>query len=827
MTEFDKGGAAFSRLECGYLTEACGMAVEPPVFSWQGSKAVLQISDESGQVVYCSQTEVTSPFRPLWEVLPQKVYFWQLTGADGKSAAAKMETAFANDFEWLPAKWICDHYNPGGMLPPISVFIKKFQIPELPENSRARLYIGALGVYRAVLNGSAVSDQVLAPGAVDFSSRTLYQTYPVEKLLQSGENELSIELAGGWHNGAIARTGFHCDRPFYNTPDALIVRLELWKKNGSVPELLCFSDGSWQVYHDGPRRYSDIFMGEYFDGRRRIEKCSPLTSEIDIPVKLDARNGVPVRRIMELPALRMMEHGEVTVVDFGQNFTGRERITFTAPAGTCVKIRHGEMLDDNGMVYTGNLRTAEAMTTIIAPGGEFTFEPEFTFYGFRYIEVAGVKDFSVTAVVLHSDLEVCCCFKSSNTLLNNFMENVLWSQRSNFLDIPTDCPQRDERRGWAADAQIFAQAALYNMHGAAFFRKWLTDFRSCTPKNGKFPNYAPAYPYYALQDSCGVSGWADAGVVIPYLLYLNYGDREMLAENFPAICKWIDRQAEEASDGLVCHCRFGDWLNVSDPTGEEFISTAYFAYGAGLASEIAEVLDDEENGERMKRHRQMAQQAFRKKFIDGNGCLREKSQCAAAMALQFGLLNESERKNAVRQLTASVKERGNHLSTGFLGTPLLLPALSDNGETELAYTLLEQTGCPSWLYPVTQGATTIWERWDSWVDGRGFGNEGMNSFNHYAYGAAAAWVCSTAAGIRPRRETPGYREFILAPHPGGTLTELKLVFNSPAGRIVSAWSREDGEVNYRFEVPVGTLAHLRLPGEKETVLAPGEYTFRR
>ena len=815
----------FRRLECEYLASPCGIAVKAPNLSWQGPAGRLQIFAGNGQLVFDSFAEVDSPFQPDWMPLPQQRYFWRLQH-ESWGAESEFETALDDAASWAPANWIRDPYNPGGTEAPTSVFQTCFKAPEWIKNGRGRLYIGALGLYSVTLNGVKITDAVLTPGAMDFSRRAIYQTYPVESFLSPGYNLLVFELAGGWHSGLIASTGVNYDRPFYGTQDALIVRLEAQKALDAPWELLCFSNSrTWQAFNQGPRRYSDIFLGEYFDARQDRGEPSPGIAEFENFLQLAAGHNPPVRRIMELQPCSVKRHGKSFIVDFGQNFAGRERIVFNAPRGTEIVIKHGEMLHDDGSLYTENLRSARAVTTIIAPGGEFTFEPEFTFYGFLYLEICGLEDFTVTAQVLHSELAVCGRCSSSNALLDRFMENVLWSQRSNFLDIPTDCPQRDERRGWTGDAQVFASTALFNMHCAAFFRKYLTDLRLCCSRDGRFPDYAPCYPYNDLQSSFGNSGWSDAGVVIPYWLYLHYGDKMILRESAPAIYKWIDYQARDLQQkNVCCHARYGDWLNINDPTSEEFISTAYFAYGATLASRIAGTLGDQEAGERMLQHERLVKEYFKHRFLSPDGELLERSQCAAAMALDFDLLDDSQRRMATAALSSSIKTHG-HLTTGFLGTPLLLYALSNNNELDLAYKLLESTRCPSWLYPVTQGATTIWERWDSWNFERGFADMTMNSFNHYAYGASAGWVYQIAGGIQGLWEYPGFRKFKLAPQPGGSLQYLTVEYDSPAGLIKSGWRRSSSGTEYNFEIPVGTSAEVLLPGREKMELSAGKYTY--
>ncbi len=808
----------FTRLECNYLAEPLGIAVEPPTLSWQGPAACVQIHDGSA-LCFATTGKVHSPFRPDWRPEPQTAYRWTL---DGDAAESHFETAFADDADWQPAQWLADPWYSAALKAPVSRFETEFMIDRLDDRP-ARLYLSSLGVYRALLNGQPVGDATLAPGAPDFYTRTLYQTYDVGSLLQAGRNHIAIDLADGWHASAVARIGDHFCKPFYATPNAVIARLDRFAPKGV--ETLAATNSAWRVAHDGPYRYSDIYMGEWFDATRTFRDFGQV-AVIAPRIRLDARNGAPVRRIQTLPPASKVRRKGATIVDFGQNIAGRERITFCAPRGARVVIRHGEMLEADGGLYTANLRDAEATTIIIASGAEETFEPEFTFYGFRYLEVSGTAEFEITAQVLHSDLAPVGAIRCDHELINRLMQNVQWGQRGNFLDIPTDCPQRDERRGWLGDAQVFIPAALYNMHAASFFRKWLDDVLSCRDPQGRYPNFAPNYRYSSLATHFGVSGWADAGIICPWRLYLVYGDRRFLEIHAEAIYRWIDIQAEHSDRGLCRHARFGDWLQLEAKTPEELVSTAYFTHGANLAMQIAGVLGDPAAAERMKRHRELGKAAFRRHFLDASGQLTVSTQCAAAMALQFELLEAPEIPDAVRLLVHDIVAlRDTHLTTGFLGTPLLLHALSSHGELELAYRLLEQTTYPSWLYPVTQGATTIWERWNSWNRDTGFGDVAMNSFNHYAYGAVADWLYSVAGGIRPCPAAPGFREFDLAPRPGGSLKQFQASYDSPAGRIESAWQRHGDETEYCVHVPQGTLAHLSLPDGTAAELPGGDYRY--
>jgi alpha-L-rhamnosidase len=611
---------------------------------------------------------------------------------------------------------------------------------------------------------------------------------------------------------------------------------------------------------------SDIYDGEHYDatkaGADAYWQCMPFTelknlepeikdavvfnSDALKKVAVEWQSGEFVRemRTLKPESIRKLENGTL-IVDFGQNFTGRERIDLRGypKDDNVVRIRHGEMLNPDGSLYTDNLRSAKATTTYV---GNRSYEPQFTFYGFRYLGIEGVpasydnikhpgfmrEDISAEAV--YSGLRSTGTFTCSEPLLNQLFKNIVWGQKSNFLDVPTDCPQRDERLGWTADTQVFANAATYNMDAAAFYTKWLRDLNLCQSPEGGYPSFAPdQYRYAAAKgnDFFGyASGWSDAGLVVPWVLYTKYGDRRVLELYFDNMLKWLDLQ-ERNSGGtyIVDNTVYADWLNMDANLSSAFVSTAYFAAMNTLAARIARVIGREDDARKREEVFAKTKQAFRGRFLDENGELKEKTQTAALFVLDFDLCEESERQGILDFLVNDITvTRKLHLSTGFLGTPLLLRVLTENGQVDLAYKLLLQTSFPSWLYPVTQGATTMWERWDSWNEERGFGDVSMNSFNHYAYGAVADWFYETICGIRPVTDDPaarGFKRFRLEPMPGKELKSASASYLSSYGKIESAWERKENELVWSFTVPCNTTAEVVFPCPADRVPETPGITF--
>ena len=785
---------------------------------------------ESGKLATPETTQIEYAGLPL---APRTAYTWRVTATDdaGNTASgkARFETGMM-DTPWK-AKWIAGTMAQTNCLP-VQDTSKTFTLEDVPAN--ARLYISALGLYEAEINGKPVTEDCLTPGWTDYYCRVQYQVYDVSSLLQKGENVLKISLAEGWYAGTISRL-WNSHKPTWGEYPMVIAEL---RGDGQV---FAMTDDSW-TFTDSDTILSDIYAGETVNRRIGYLFTRPATV-CDPAVKTVWTAGAPVRRMRTLRAqnITRLPDGRF-IVDFGVNFTGRERFTLrNAAPGCAVIIRHGEMLREDGTLYTENLRSAAATTTYFAKGGmaEETYEPRFTFYGFRYLEVTGwpgeLTAQDMEAVVLFSDLAETGKFQSSHELVNKLFGNIVRGQESNFVDVPTDCPQRDERLGWTGDTQVFANVAAYNKFSPEFYTKWIVDL-NLGRQDELYPSFAP-YPYRAPRraapgENFFSAGWGDAGIICPWQLFRKYGDTR--------VCRiWLDnmersllRQIERHNGStIVSDAFYGDWLNLDAPTDKTLIASAYLAGMMQLVARMASVCGDTARAERMKELRGIAEKTFAEKFFSADGEISCKTQTAALMTLHFDLVPEHAYRKTVDFLVNDIEvARDCHLSTGFLGTPLLLPVLTRIGRTDLAYRLLEQTTYPGWLFPVTNGATTMWERWNSWTPDQGFGEVSMNSFNHYAYGAVGEWFYETICGILPG-EQGGFRQFRLAPEPGGSFTRACAEYDSLYGKIVSGWElQKDGSLLWNITVPFGTEATLVMPpgftGDLPPKADAGSYSFR-
>ncbi|MBN2805758.1 MAG: family 78 glycoside hydrolase catalytic domain, partial [Prolixibacteraceae bacterium] len=541
---------------------------------------------------------------------------------------------------------------------------------------------------------------------------------------------------------------------------------------------------------------------------------------------LIAPQGPPVRVISEIDPVEILITPEGdTLFDMGQNMVGWVQLRVNGNPGDRVVLKFAEVLDKNGNFYTANLRSAKATDTYILKGsGTEVYEPRFTFHGFRYVKVEGYPGTptlaAVKGMVIHSDMAPAGNFVCSDSLINQLQQNIQWGQRGNFLDVPTDCPQRDERMGWTGDAQVFSPTAAFNFDVAAFFTKWMGDVAADQLPNGSVPYVIPD----VLNGASGSTAWADVAIIIPWNLYLAYGDQKILEVQYPSMKAWVEFMQERAGEDLIWKgdFHFGDWLafasNRSDYTGattvKDLIATAYFRHSSGLLSKIAAVLGNTHDAEKYAVLSENIRNAFINEYVTPAGRLVSHTQTAYCLALAFDLLPESLVQPAAKFLADDVKEMG-HLTTGFVGTPLLCKTLSDHGYDELAFQLLMRKDYPSWLYPVTQGATTIWERWDGQKPDGSFQDVGMNSFNHYAYGAIGEWLYNYVAGIQIDEKHPGYQHFVLAPHVGGGLNHARASYESVHGKISSGWELNDGWMTCHFEIPANTTASVCLPGIAE------------
>jgi len=684
---------------------------------------------------------------------------------------------------------------------------------------------------------------VLSPGWTDYSQRVRYQVYDVTDLLQQGSNVIGAILGDGWAVGHVAWDGRqqYADRPRF------LAQLVLTYEDGST-DIIATGEG-WMT-SPGPILESDMLMGESYDARREMPgwhtvdfddtDWAPVEVFQPLDTKLVATNGPLVKRIQELKPKNIQLIEDMVkpcwVVDFGQNMVGWVRLKVSGPAGTTVSIRHAESLNSDGTIYTANLRTARNNDFYTLKGeGEEIWEPRFTFHGFRYVELTGFPgeptEESITGIVVHSDMNPTGSFECSNRLIDRLQHNILWGQKGNFVDVPTDCPQRDERLGWLGDAQVFFRTAAFNMDVAGFFTKWLQDLQDAQSETGSYPPVAPNPLRWDLAD--GGPAWADAGVIIPWEMYLCYGDTGILEQQYDSMCQYIDFLRQTSRDGLRCYNDyegwrgFGDWLALDGSEGreggtsKELIGTAFYAYSTHLMSKIARVLGVPEDVETFTSLSNDAKRAFQKAFVNGDGTMVSETQTGYVLALHFDLLPKDLRAAATNRLAQLIRENGNHLSTGFVGTPYINWVLSESGHLDIAYKLLNQQTWPSWLYSVLNGGTTIWERWDGWTQEKGFQDPSMNSFNHYAYGAIGAWIYAVVGGIDFDPDSPGYKHIKMHPQPGGDLTSAKAELRSIYGPISSAWSCSDGEFDWQISVPANTSATIYIPASERSIVLEG------
>jgi alpha-L-rhamnosidase len=843
-------------LRCEYKTDPLGIDVTSPRLSWELTSSdggVLQTSYEirvtvtalgstkesvvweTGKVTSDASNQVPYAGAPLQT---GKAYHWQVRVTDNHnhlsewSEVAKWEMGLLHATDWK-AQWITPNLsehenesNPSPMLRREFVVRKKI--------ASARIYASAMGLYELHLNGERVGDQYFAPGWTSYDFRYQYQTYDVTKLLKAGPNCLGAILGDGWYRGVLL---WKPKRNNYGTKLALLAQLVIIYQDGSQENVL--SDSQWKA-STGPILASDIYNGEIYDARlekqgwsapgyddKGWQSVSPLEAK---DKKLVAPAGPPVQAIEEIRPIKVLKTpaGD-SVLDMGQNMVGWVRFRLTAPAGTTVTLRHAEVLDKDGKFYTANLRGARQAIRYTAKGnGPEEFAPHFTFQGFRYVAVSGwpgeVRPEDFIGVVVHSAMRPTGSFESSNPLINQLEHNILWGQKGNFLDVPTDCPQRDERLGWTGDAQVFAPTASFNFDTAGFYTKWLKDVALDQEDDGGVPFVVPnVQSHETRKGEADSAGWADVAVALPWAVYQAFGDKRVLEEQYPSMKAWVDYMRRQAGESYLWRSgfSFGDWLAFATTrsdypgatTDKDFIQTAYFAHSTMLLAKAASVIGKNDEAAEYNQLAEKIKTAFQKEFLTPGGRLSPNTQTAYAMALEFDLLPESMKSDAAARLAADVRKFG-HLTTGFLGTPLLCRALSDHGYLDEAYLLLNRKEYPSWLYPVTRGATTIWERWDGMKPDGNFQDPGMNSFNHYAYGAIGEWMYGVVAGIGIDEERPGYKHILIAPRPGGGLNSAKASIDSIYGKVSVAWAIVAGEFKLSVEIPPNTTATVGIHGAR-------------
>ena len=717
---------------------------------------------------------------------------------------------------------------------------------------RARLYATALGIYDARINGSAVSptNDRFAPGWTDYAKRIAYQAYDVGALVHEGENVLAFELADGWYAGWV---GFTNKREHYGRSPAALCQLVLDHADGSRTVIATDDSGEWRLGEGGVRS-TDFLKGESYDARSAqagwdrpgfdaAAWAAPAVAEADVVPGLLVSTLSPLPRpVEELTPVSVVEHAPgVFIFDMAQNMVGWVRLRVRGPAGTEVTLRFAEVLEADGSLHTANLRCARSVDAYVLAGdgdgdgdgaGDEVWAPRFTFHGFRYVEVTGYPGtpglHAVTGVVCGSPLDLAGAFECSDPLVNQLQRNIVWGQRGNFLEVPTDCPQRDERLGWMGDAQVFGRTAFFNMDIGSFFTKWMYDVVDGQTPEGAFPDVAPKL----VDPQDGMPGWGDAGVIVPWLMYERYGDRAVLEEHFDAMARWVD-YIHAANPGLLWVERrngdVGDWLSIDADSPKDVVATSFFALSAELVARVAAVIGRPDAAATYGALAERVKAAYCEAYVKPDGRIEGDTQAVYALALRFDLLPAEVRQAAGDHLAAAVARRGDRLSTGFLGVSHLLPALTQTGHTDVAYRLLHQRQWPSWLYPVLHGATTIWERWNGWTEEDGLFDPGMNSFNHYAFGSVGEWLYETVAGLRPDPAAPGYEHFFVEPHPGGGLDWVSLRYNSIRGPIAVRWEVAEGGGGKTFRldvtVPPNTTATVLLPNGEVERIGSGASSF--
>jgi alpha-L-rhamnosidase len=842
-------------LTVDHKTNPVGIDNKQPRFSWkikgtgnnimQTAYLIRVASDEKFSSIVWQSSKIESSESILQtykgpELKSGQRYFWQVkiwdnNGNESKwSLPAHWEMGLLSTSEWK-AKWI-EMATDTLRYSPATLLRKEFQLTK--SISSARVYVTSHGFYELEINGKKIGDQVLTPGWTSYGKRLQYQVYDVTKMLSKGNNAIGAMLGDGWYRGTLA---WGDNWKIYGRKLGLLFQLKITYSDGSVSTII--SDETWKASKDGPIRMDDIYNGETYDATINLPGWS-ITGFNDAKwqnVKvgnynlnnLIASEGSPVRKIQEIKPIKIFRtpKGKL-IVDMGQNMVGWLRLKVTGKKGTVVTLRHAEVLDKKGEFYTENLRAAKCQLTYTLSGNsQETYEPRFTFMGFRFVEVEGfpgeLTPDNLTGVVVHSDMQVTGTYECSNSLINQLQHNIQWGQKGNFVDVPTDCPQRDERLGWTGDAQSFCRTAAYNMDVSSFFTKWLKDVSADQKQGGEVPDVIP--DILNKQGSLSAqpsAGWGDVSVIAPWTMYLVYGDKNFLENQYQSMKAWVEYIRKKAGDSYIWKggSKYGDWLFYHPPvnnhteadgyTEHDFIATAFFAYSSSLLAEAAKVLGKTDDEKTYSDLFNKIKSVFINEYVTNAGRVGTNSQTSYVLALKFNLLPDNLRSKAAGFLNDDIKNRDNHLSTGFLGTPYLCHVLSSNGYSETAYDLLLQESYPSWIYPVKMGATTIWERWDGEKTDSTFEDAGMNSFNHYAYGAIGDWMYRVSAGIETMGA--GYKHIIIQPHPTGKLTYSKASFESSYGTIASGWERKDGKVVVKVKIPANTTATIILPATAQT-----------
>ncbi|WP_396600660.1 family 78 glycoside hydrolase catalytic domain [Algibacter sp. R77976] len=705
----------------------------------------------------------------------------------------------------------------------------------------ARLYITAKGVFDVAINGEDVSDDVMPPGYTPYKERIETITYDVSDLIESGQNTIGIEVAAGWHSG---RLGWMKKYWLNTETPKILCQLELTMKDGSKEVVI--SDASWKGTTKGPIRVSEIYDGETYDANFEMEGWATNsfndkswedvnTFPLDKTIRLEPKRHTTVKNKIELATKELIKQDAAVIFDLKQNMVGIPVLKVPMKKGQTLKIRFAEMLSPEGTFYTKNYRTAQSTNYYTASkDGVVEWSPKFTFHGFRYVELSGFdtskepkKDW-VIGVVQYSDFDENGTFTSSHEKLNQLQSNIVWGLRGNFFDIPTDCPQRDERMGWTGDAQVFGPTSIFNADVYKFWASWMQSVRESQYENGGIPFVVPD----VLYNNKVSAGWGDVCTIIPWKIYYRTGDKTILEENFETMKGWVAHHKSTSKNYISSMGGFADWLqplpangNNKGDTSHSLIGTAFFAHSAKLTAQTAAVLGKTEEQAKYEALFTSVAKAFEKEFFDETGKVKgvTETQTSYLLALAFDLLSKDKQANAKNNLLETIEAADNHLRTGFLGTPLLSQVLDETGEIDLMYKLLFNETYPSWFYSINQGATTIWERWNSYSKAEGFNPQRMNSLNHYAYGAIGEWMYERIAGIAPLEA--GYKSIRIAPKPRQPLTSAAASVNTPYGKVSSSWEIINGEFHLEIVVPPNTTAKVSIPANTQNDLVLNGESF--
>lgn len=847
-------------LACEYLTNPIGIEVTQPRLSWKISADARNTTQEAYQLIVAgSPQDLKAEKALLWnsgkiktsqsihvnfagsqlsslQKCYWKVRIWDNHGHQSEwSNASSWQMGLLQPTDWK-AKWIGELNLDTAAFRKPPIFRKEIVLKKEVKSAVAN--ITSLGLYEAHINGQRIGDGYFTPGWTSYNKRLQYQMFDVTQLLQKGNNAIGALLGDGWFRGYLAWNG---KRNFYGSDLALLMQLNVEYVDGTKETF--GTDASWKS-STGAIISSDIYHGETFDARLIKNGWNKIDYKEDntwqavkliqpIATKLVATISPLVKKHEEFKALKIITtpKGE-TVVDFGQNLAGWVKIKAQGKAGTRIILNHAEVLDKAGNFYTENLRTAKQQNEYVLSGrGLEEFEPHFTFQGFRYVKIEGYPGqlnlSNISAVALYSAMKTTGSFTSSNPLLNQLQSNIQWGQKGNFLDVPTDCPQRDERLGWTGDAQAFFTTAAYNMDVASFFTKWLSDLAADQHPSGNVPVVIPDF----RKGKSGSAGWGDAATIIPYQLYKAYGDTAILRQQYNSMKSWTNFITKSSKNNLWnTGVHYGDWLfyTMADDrdgkaaiTDKYLIAQVFYAHSVQNMINTAKILQLSADEAFYTKLLANIKKAFVNEYVTPSGRLVSNSQTAYVLALNFDMLPENLREQAATRLVQNIKDYGYHITTGFLGTPYICDVLSRFGHTDIAYKLLLQESYPSWLYPIKKGATTIWERWDGIKPDGSFQNVGMNSFNHYAYGAIGNWMYKNIAGINMDENATAYKRITFKPLIGGNISAAKAQLETLYGQVSMDWKLTDNAIEIKINIPANATASLLLPGIPQGTITEG------